>query len=130
MALENACPKPTTRYQSKAEKAKTVAAQERETWAAVDARDGCCCRVCGTFCSPRAIGTLHAPHRHHLVYRSAGGNTTTANLATLCAKCHDAEHRHELRLSGDADARNEMGRLAGIKVERVTESGWQTEGWR
>ena len=122
-----ACPKPPTRYQAKAETAKTMAAHEREVWRAVDARDHCWCRICAHFCSPRAIGTLSRAQRHHIVYRSAGGETTTANLVTLCARCHDAEHRHELRLSGDADWRDERGRLAGVRVERPTEAGWTVE---
>ena len=127
-----ACPKPPTRYQQKADAAKTLAAHEREVWHAVDVRDGCACRVCGTFCAPRAIGMLHRPHRHHLVYRKPrggkpSGETTSGNLVTLCASCHDAEHRHELRLTGDADWRDELGRLAGVKVERVGESGWTVE---
>lgn len=125
MALSTSCPKPSTRYQRKLEQAKTVAAHEREVWAAVDERDGHCCRVCSTFCSPRAIGTLHRAHRHHIQYRSLGGQTTTAGLCTLCAKCHDAEHQHRLRISGNADERDVMGKLCGLTIERETESGWQ-----
>lgn len=130
MPLSNACPKPDrTRYQSKAERAKTEAANERMVWYDVDVRDGRCCRVCGTFCSPRAIGTLHKPHRHHLQYRSLGGATTSACLVTLCARCHDLEHTHKIRLSGDADERDELGRLAGVKLELPCESGWRTDRW-
>lgn len=123
-------PKPETIYQSKTDREKREAANEKAVYTRVTERDQSCCRVCGKFCNPRAVGVLYKAHHHHLIYRSALGPTTVQNVALICAGCHDAEHRHEIRLSGDAEARNEMGRLAGIKVERVTESGWQTEGWR
>lgn len=80
-------------------------AQEREDaaiWRAVcrvvDARDGRECRACGKRTNPDAIGLLRG-HRHHMVYRSAGGKDTSENLVTLCAADHDAEHRSRLRIA-------------------------------
>jgi 5-methylcytosine-specific restriction endonuclease McrA len=103
---------------------------EREVHQAVDARDHHTCRVCGRYCSPLAVGLLQRSHRHHLVYRSAGGKDTTENLCTLCAHCHDDEHHKRIRLSGDADLRDKKtGKLAGVKVERATESGYRVEKW-
>ena len=127
MPLSTACPKPETRYTRKVEKMKTLAAHEREVWAAVDARDQSTCRVCGTFCAPRTTSMLRKAHRHHLKYRSAGGPTETWNLVTICAGCHNEEHEHRLRLIGNADERDPHGRLAGVKVERLRESGWAIE---
>ena len=128
MPLANACPKPEkTRYLRKAEQVAAIAANEREVYAQVTERDGSSCRVCGKFGNPRAVGLLQKMHHHHLIYRSAGGETTTANTCLLCAACHDAEHRHVLQLSGNADERNEMGKLCGITVTRETEAGWQVE---
>lgn len=103
-------------------------ANKRKVHQAVDARDHYTCRVCGRYCSPLAVGLLQRSHRHHLVYRSAGGKDTTENLCTLCAHCHDDEHHKRIRLSGNADLRDKKtGKLAGVKVERATESGWRVE---
>jgi 5-methylcytosine-specific restriction endonuclease McrA len=33
-------------------------------------------------------------HAHHRQLRSRGGPDTPANLAVLCARCHDLVHRH------------------------------------
>jgi hypothetical protein len=70
---------------------------------AVDLRDGKQCRCCDTRSDPDATGLLKRGHRHHLVYRSAGGTDTTYNLVTLCASCHSDEHRNKLRIEGDPD---------------------------
>lgn len=57
----------------------------------IDARDGRTCRACGKRTNPDDVGLLRG-HRHHLIYRSAGGADVKENLVTLCASCHDAEH--------------------------------------
>jgi 5-methylcytosine-specific restriction endonuclease McrA len=118
------------RVARKATRMAQVKANERVVHQAVDARDHYTCRVCGRYCSPRAVTLLERSHRHHLVYRSAGGKDTTANLVTLCATCHDDEHQKRIQLSGDADARDKAtGQLRGVKVERATEGGWKVEKW-
>jgi hypothetical protein len=40
---------------------------------------------------------------HHIVFRSAGGSDISANLCTLCNRCHRAVHDHKLAIEGDAD---------------------------
>ncbi len=69
----------------------------------VDVRDKRCCRRCGKRSDPNATGLLSRGHRHHIVYRSAGGQDVSENLVTLCAACHNAEHKHRLRIDGNAD---------------------------
>lgn len=80
---------------------------EHDAWLAlrerVFKRDQGLCRFCD-----RAVHLRHAdPEKvaqcHHVVYRSAGGKDVTANLATLCAGCHDAEHKHRIDIKGNAD---------------------------
>lgn len=95
-------------------------------YAAVDRRDGKACRVCERFCSPDAP-TLRAD-RHHVIPRSLCGPDESWNLVILCRDCHDERHtKGTLQLSGNADERDGTGRLIGIKVERLTETGWRVE---
>jgi hypothetical protein len=118
------------RYARKASRLAQAKARERQVHQQVDARDHHTCRVCGRYCSPLAVGLLERSHRHHLAYRSKGGDTSASNLATLCAHCHADVHAGRVRLSGDAEARDKAtGKLKGIKVERPTESGWTVEKW-
>lgn len=49
-------------------------------------RDGCKCQKCGRDQSLTV---------HHLVARSAGGETVLGNVATLCKRCHDGWHDEE-----------------------------------
>lgn len=84
---------------------------------AVDKRDDRRCRVCGRRTNADAITLLDRGHRHHLQYRSLGGPDSTANVCTLCADCHEDEHRGRITLSGNADFRDEMGKLAGICLQ-------------
>lgn len=109
----------------------TAAAELLRVHRLIDQRDGGRCRVCRHGISPAAVQRRDRLERHHLVPRSLGGEDTTANLCCLCVPCHDERHKKgTLRLSGDADLRDERGRLAGIKVERLRESGWQVVGMR
>lgn len=125
-----AIPKGPSRYQTKLAAQRAAEAHWREVTTAVAIRDGSSCRVCGKFCPPRG-GLLTRGHAHHLQYRSQGGPDETWNLVTLCAGCHDEEHGGKLTLSGNADERDPVtGRLAGVKVERPGESGWEVVGWR
>lgn len=77
-------------------------ADQEANWRAVckqvDARDNYRCRACGSQCDPDAIDLLWRAHRHHLAYRSKGGQDVASNLVTLCSRCHDHEHRHVLRI--------------------------------
>ena len=99
-------------------------AQERRAQAGcykdVDLRDRRACRLCGAFAAGH--------HHHHLRYRSLGGRHTPANVLLLCARCHRDVHAARVRLSGDADARDDAGRLAGVTVERPGPDGWHVVG--
>ena len=79
-------PKPTR----KPSKKRRDAAKHRAVYAAVTARD-ICCRCCG-----RTWGL----HRHHLVFRSQGGETSPQNVVTLCSKCHMDVHSRRLVVGG------------------------------
>lgn len=124
-----AIPKPPTRFSEKKQRRAGEAAHYREVCAATTQRDGSCCRVCKKWCNPRAISMLEKLHHHHIIPTSLGGLDETWNLMCLCADCHDDEHGARIQLSGNADERDEMGRLAGVKLERMTESGWRIEGF-
>lgn len=119
-----------SRFETKKARQLAAAQQEREVYAAVTRRDESCCRVCGKWCNPRAIGLLLKPHHHHITYRSRGGETSTANVCLLDSECHQDEHAGKLQLSGDADQRGPDGRLCGLKIERPGEAGWEIVGWR
>lgn len=82
-----ASPKPSrgTHARAKARAKREQAKADRRVYAAVDARDGMCCRVCGIYCG-KSI------ERHHILYRSLGGKTTLENIVSLCQKHHRAVH--------------------------------------
>lgn len=99
--------------------------QEAENWQSVcrhvDARDGHRCRACGARCNPQAMTMLEKAHHHHVEFRSRGGMDTTENTATLCAQCHEAVHRHSLRLQ----KLTPEGADGPLAVERYSdEHGW------
>jgi hypothetical protein len=98
----------------------------------VDRRDHHTCRLCGHYSSPLAVGLLERGHRHHLNATDRRcGIHESRSILTLCAKCHDAvENSGKVRLEGNADSRSaESGKLCGVKVERLTETGWKVEKW-
>lgn len=94
---------------SRVERAKQKQADVEAAWRAVckvvDARDGKQCRCCDRRSDPEATGLLKRGHRHHLVYRSAGGKDESSNLVTLCAQCHSDEHHSKLWIEGNPDDR-------------------------
>ena len=92
-----------SRYDRKKQAQVDAAAIRRATWKAVDTRDKRICRACGRRSDPEGTGLTQRGHRHHIQYRSAGGADETANVVTLCAACHNDEHRHRLRIEGNAD---------------------------
>ena len=65
-------------------------AKQRAAYKAVDLRDGRTCRLCGEHADPYAVGLTKRAEHHHLTYRSAGGEDTTANLLIACAWCHES----------------------------------------
>jgi 5-methylcytosine-specific restriction endonuclease McrA len=116
-------PKGTSRYESRKARKTAEDAERRRVYAAVDKRDGRACRLCGRKTSPEATGLFERGHRHHLQYRSKGGQDTTDNLLTLCAACHAGVHAGRIRLSGDADASK------GVFLEVATDAGFKPVRW-
>jgi hypothetical protein len=112
-----------SRFERKDARKKAEEAERRRVYKLVDARDGRACRLCGRKGNPNGTSMLDKLHHHHILPRSQGGKDTTDNLITLCAACHDGEHRGRIRMDGDADARR------GVSVEVVTEGGWRVEKW-
>ena len=94
---------------SRVDKAKASKVEKEATWRAVckavDARDGKQCRCCDNRSDPDATGLLTRGHRHHIVYRSAGGRDESSNIVSLCSSCHNDEHKHRLLIEGNADER-------------------------
>ena len=104
-----ATPKPAKGSKTR-EKARAKARQRRSDWfvyQAVDLRDGHLCRLCHCWQGANI-------ERHHIVFRSQCGETTTANVLSLCAECHQSVHAHRVTLSGDADTVLTVVRAQGI----------------
>lgn len=104
--------KAISKYEQRLERGETKKKIKRlhdQAWSKISAqvslRDKMTCRVCGCQTTrwevgrPEWWGTCH-----HLVYRSAGGTDELSNLVWLCFKCHQAEHDHELSITGTASA--------------------------
>jgi len=91
----------------------------------VDARDGKQCRCCDKRSDPEATGLLKRGHRHHIVYRSAGGQDTAENLITLCADCHNDEHHNRLRIEGPTTPIDANGPV--IFMRKGADGVWFTE---
>jgi hypothetical protein len=108
-----------TRTDEKDARDKAKARAEDACYALVDARDGLRCRVTGK----RLIkggGLTTRVERHHLISRGAGGLHETWNVVTVSPEIHARiEVAGTMRLSGDADARDERGRFCGVKVEEL-----------
>lgn len=83
-------------------KAKT-AASDRDVYRAVTLRDGRKCRACCGQADPDATNMLKHGHRHHIIFRSMGGATTTQNVCLVCNACHADIHGYRLTLRGNAD---------------------------
>ena len=90
-----------SRYDAAKEKKQADAATWKAVCQVVDARDKRVCRACGKRSSLDAIGLTARGHRHHVVYRSAGGRDTSENIVTLCSRCHNDEHQHRLYIRGE-----------------------------
>lgn len=98
-------PKPTPRARAKAAEKRLQARLDRDVYAAVHARDNGRCRACGHF------GLMH---RHHIVYRSQGGQTTPENVCLLCLECHEAVHARRIRVTGSAEADLRFARMVEL----------------
>ena len=69
--------------------------------AEIDRRDHRQCRACGRRSDPDAMGLTVRGHRAHIVYASAGGSMEPSNRVTLCAGCHNDEHKDRLRFTAE-----------------------------
>jgi 5-methylcytosine-specific restriction endonuclease McrA len=119
-----------SKYERAVEDARSKSEQRKTVYELVNDRDQMCCRVCQRYCPTNAIGVLDRGHHHHLVYRSAGGRDETWNVCLLCPKCHDAEHKSKLQISGNADERDPAtGKLNGIKLEKLGDGQWVLDRW-
>jgi 5-methylcytosine-specific restriction endonuclease McrA len=109
------------------QKAKRAEAKrvEREVYKSVDHRDKFTCRACGGRADPNAIGLLNRGHRHHIVYRSAGGATSRQNCCLVCAECHDRIHQQRtLTIQGNADAVLEFIEWTWVSTVREEVRTW------
>lgn len=85
----------------------------------VDARDMGKCRACGRKCSTKALDPLLKAHRHHVEFRSKGGQDIASNLVTLCAICHDRLHvKRALRI----EPTSKYGADGPLTIWRTTEA--------
>lgn len=120
-----------TRRESKAERVAREKAEERECYRLVDVRDEHRCRVCGRRVG--GIGLLHKTVHHHLVFRSKADRETkhlTRNVLTICPTCDERVHRKgNLRLDGDADARDYRRKFCGVSVEELRGDKWEVVAW-
>lgn len=105
-----------SRYDRAKQKKQDAEATWKEVCEVVDARDKRICRACGKHSRLDACTLLERGHRHHIVYRSAGGQDVSSNLVTLCAFDHNEEHQHRLSIRGDADK--------VLEFWRRNEDGW------
>lgn len=121
-----------TRNDEKRERTTAETRNLREVYRLVDTRDQGRCRICGRRVVANAVTSVERAEHHHIVKRSQGGPDTTANILLVCvSRCHDDIHvRALVKLSGDADLKDERGRFAGVRVERWMDgAGWTVTGW-
>lgn len=123
-----AIPKPTPRHELKRAKVTAEKKAERECYALVDRRDDHCCRICRKRVG--GIGMLEAAHHHHITPRSRGGQHDLHTVVLLCVEHHHAIHNGDLKLEGDANARNSQGQLCGLTLIENAEAGWKVIGHR
>ncbi len=124
-----AFPKGSSRVAEKKAKRAAEARAMLACYREVDRRDLGRCRVCRKRGHWGATSLLDKLHRHHMVYRSQGGEDTPENVLSVCAGCHAAIHvEGTLRVQGDANVRDAVtGKFCGVEVSRLTENGWQVE---
>ena len=88
-------PKPLPRAVERRDRRRAKDTALRSAWSIVDTRDRFKCRCCGV-----TLGSMQR-HRHHIQYRSQGGNDVPSNLVLLCAACHGLIHTKRLFIHGD-----------------------------
>ncbi len=61
-----------------------------------------------------------------MIRRSRGGLHQTDNVITVSAFIHAQDHAGKIRLSGNANLKDQQGNFCGVKYEVITEGGWKT----
>lgn len=118
-----------SRAGERAKRAKDAAAELKRVYALVDRRDGMHCRATGVLLVKSVEALPNQAHRHHVTYRSRGGQDTTRNIMLLSREAHDDAHMGRLRIEmlteDGADGlcafyrREESGRWDCYKVEKM-----------
>lgn len=125
----NPAPKTPPRFLEKAARKAAEVKAIKDCYRQVDARDGATCRLCKRNVGGKTMDTARV--HHHLIFRSAGGEHTTANVLSICPFCDDLIHREgKLKVSGNADTLNSQGQFCGVRVERLVRDIWKIEGMR
>jgi hypothetical protein len=117
-----------SRMEEKAEKSSNYEAELRACNMKVDLRDSRVCRVSGVVLTPFHPDKRKALMRHHMKPKSTAKSerTNTANVITISGWVHDQIHvKGLLHLEGDANARDEDGKLRGVLLSANGEGGWQ-----
>lgn len=78
----------------------------------VNLRDHFTCVACDAEARPGWPDALLRGHHHHITFRSHRGADTTANLCLLCPRCHADVHEHRLTITGNADRKLVIRRVA------------------
>lgn len=82
-------------------------------------RDNYTCQDCGARGGRDGNTELHA---HHVVPRSRGGGDHLDNLETLCLRCHNAAHNHDIRPNASSESQQTtaaLEELSGVGVASV-----------
>jgi hypothetical protein len=124
-AVPKVKPGDKTRTEQKREKRAQEALEMRECYRKVDDRENMRCRITRAPVNPHALSATERGEHHHVNYRSTGGGHTLDNVILISRHIHEQIHAGRLRVSGDAEERDDLGRLVGIVVERLTAEGWR-----
>ncbi len=93
--------KPISRAEERRDKLAMRKQIERAVYRAVDARDQYRCRACGKRLGGKTL--VDRTEHHHIKFRSAGGETTTANVCCLCQEHHADVQAYRMTIEGDAN---------------------------
>jgi hypothetical protein len=74
-------------------------------------RDDWTCRACGTPSGPYGGPDSPVLHAHHQTPLSHGGSNHLENLVTLCERCHNEAHDHDVSTGGSQ--RRRQGQSSG-----------------
>lgn len=123
------CPEGTSASMEQIEADRIIERNWEHVKRIVAERDKGRCRMCGKRCRYGASNLRERGDPHHIVFQSAGGDDSTANVLLMCREHHDMCHKaRRFWLSGNADDRDELGH-GMVKVERQVEGGFETVGW-